>query len=79
MFDSASVSFMRLPITRYAVGAAMNIDESVPIHTPRIIANEKLLMLSPPRMNIQSNTINVDSDVFNVRANVVLSESLKSF
>ena len=44
----------------------------------RIIANEKLRMLSPPRMKIQSNTINVDVDVLMVRANVSLIDALKS-
>ena len=67
---------MRLPITRYAVGAATNNDEQVPITTPRIIANAKLLMLSPPRMKIQSNTINVETDVLIVRARVVFKALL---
>lgn len=69
---------LRLPIMEYAIGAAMNNDDSVPKITPSIIAKAKLLMLSPPRMNIHSNTTNVLSDVFMVRASVVFSESLKS-
>ena len=56
----------------------MNNDDIVPNTTPRIIANEKLRMLSPPRMKIQSNTSNVDVDVMMVRANVSLIDALKS-
>ena len=56
----------------------MKIDDNVPNTTPRIIANEKLRMLSPPRMKIQSNTINVLTEVLIVRERVVLIESLKS-
>ena len=56
----------------------MNNDESVPNTTPRIIANEKLRMLSPPRMKIQSNTINVLIEVLIVRARVVFSERLNN-
>lgn len=54
----------------------MKIEDSVPNTTPRIIANEKLRMLSPPRKKIQSNTSNVVEDVLIVRANVSLRESL---
>jgi hypothetical protein len=54
----------------------MKIDDNVPNTTPRIIANEKLRMLSPPRMQIQSNTSNVDVDVLMVRANVSLIDAL---
>ena len=35
----------------------MKIDDNVPNTTPRIIANEKLRMLSPPRMKILSNNL----------------------
>ena len=45
----------------------MKIEDSVPNTTPRIIANEKLRMLSPPRKKIQSNTSNVVEDVLIVR------------
>ena len=48
----------------------MKIDDSVPNTTPRIIANEKLRMLSPPSMKIHSNTINVVTEVLMVRARV---------
>lgn len=54
----------------------MKSDESVPNTTPRIIANEKLRMLSPPRKKIQSNTIKVLSDVLIVRASVVFNDVL---
>lgn len=54
----------------------MNNEESVPKITPRIIANEKLRMLSPPKMKIASNTTNVLNDVLIVRASVVFKESL---
>lgn len=73
----ASSSLMRAPITRYAVGAAMKRDENVPITTPSIIANANERMLSPPRMKITARTMNVDTEVFTVRARQALSESLK--
>ena len=57
----------------------MNRDEKVPKTTPKIIANEKLRMLSPPRMKITTNTINVDEPVNNVRVNVEFSESLNNW
>ena len=53
----------------------MNNEESVPKITPRIIANEKLRMLSPPKMKIASNTTNVLNDVLIVRASGVFKES----
>ena len=56
----------------------MNNEESVPNTTPRIIANEKLRMLSPPRTKIQSNTINVLTEVLIVRARVVFNERLNN-
>ena len=66
------------PIVRKAIGAAMKMEEQVPKTTPRIIANEKLRMLSPPRMKMQRSTINVVTEVFMVRAKVWFSESLNS-
>ena len=56
----------------------MKIDDSVPNTTPRIIANEKLRMLSPPSMKIHSNTINVVTEVLMVRARVWFNESLNT-
>ena len=40
------------------------------------MAKAKLRMLSPPKMKMLNNTINVLSDVLMVRANVVFNESL---
>ena len=54
----------------------MKMEESVPNTTPRIIANEKLRMLSPPRKKIHSNTSNVENEVLRVRAKVSLSDLL---
>lgn len=48
----------------------MKIEDNVPKNTPRIIANAKLRILSPPRIKIESNTINVENDVLIVRVNV---------
>ena len=55
----------------------MKIDDRVPNTTPSIIANENERMESPPRKKIQSNTINVDTEVLTVRARVWLIEVLK--
>lgn len=56
----------------------MNIEDSVPNTTPRIIANEKLRMLSPPKKKIHSNTMSVENEVLIVRASVSFRESLNS-
>lgn len=56
----------------------MKIEESVPNTTPRIIANEKLRVLSPPNRKMQSNTSTVDNEVLIVRERVSFNESLKS-
>ena len=56
----------------------MKIEDNVPKNTPSIIANAKLRILSPPRIKIESNTINVENDVLIVRANVWLIESLNN-
>ena len=65
-------------IMLYAIGDAINNEDNVPITTPRIIANAKLRIESPPRMKIHSNTINVLNDVLMVRASVVFRESLNN-
>ena len=57
----------------------MKIELKVPIIIPIIIANEKLRILSPPRMKIDTSTINVDTDVLIVRERVWLIESLNIF
>ena len=62
----------------YAIGDAINNEDKVPITTPRIIANAKLRMESPPRLKIHSNTIKVLSEVLIVRAKVVFNESLNN-
>ena len=54
----------------------MKRDESVPKITPSIIAKANERMESPPKMNIANSTINVDTEVLTVRANVWLSDSL---
>ena len=46
---------------------------------PIIIAKEKLRVLSPPRIKIATNTINVLTDVFMVRDNVSFIDSLNNF
>ena len=73
---SSLFSILR-PIVRYAIGAATNIQDSVPNTTPRIIANENERMLSPPKMNIVSNTRSVEDEVLMVRASVWLIDTLK--
>ena len=45
--SSAGSSLILRPRTMYAIGDAMKIEDKVPNTTPRIIANEKLRMLSP--------------------------------
>ena len=54
----------------------MKMDDNVPNTTPRIIANEKLRILSPPKKKIHNNTISVDSEVLMVRVRVWFSEAL---
>ena len=61
------------------MGDATNSEDNVPHTTPRIIANAKLRMESPPRMKIHSSTINVLSEVLMVRAKVVFNESLNNW
>ena len=67
---------MRCPIVRKATGAAMKMEEQVPITTPRIMAKAKLRILSPPKKKIHNNTTNVVNEVLMVRVNVVFKESL---
>ena len=57
----------------------MKIELKVPMMIPIIIANAKLRMLSPPRMKIDTSTINVETDVLIVRERVWLIESLNIF
>ena len=72
-----------LEIDQTFIGAILtaigySINDNVPITTPKIIANAKLRIESPPRMKIHSNTINVLNDVLIVRASVVFNESLNN-
>lgn len=48
----------------------MKMEDKVPIITPIIMANEKLRMLSPPRIKMDMSTINVETDVLIVRERV---------
>lgn len=61
------------------MGEATNSEDKVPNTTPKIMANEKLRMLSPPKIKITTSTINVDEPVNNVRVNVEFSESLNNW
>ena len=49
-----------------------NIDEYVPIKTPRIIAKENPLRISPPNINIENKASNVVTEVIIVLASVSL-------
>ena len=49
---------------------------SVPMITPKSIANVKLRMASPPRMKMQRSTSKVEADVMMVRLRVVLIDWL---
>ena len=49
------------------MGEATNIEEYVPISTPKIIAKEKPLKISPPKINIENNASKVVTDVIIVR------------
>ena len=67
-----------LPSVRKAIGAATKIDDRVPTMTPRLIANEKLRILSPPKKKIHNNTIKVEVDVLMVLVRVWLILSLNN-
>ena len=56
----------------------MNIEENVPNTIPRIIASEKLRILSPPKNRMTMSTSRVEEPVLIVRARVWLRESLNS-
>ena len=51
-------------------GAAIAIDEYVPIMIPTTIAKAKWLMISPPKMNSASTVKNVNPEAMIVRLNV---------
>lgn len=71
----AALAFAR-ESTMYATGDATKIVASVPMITPRIIANTKLRIESPPRMKITTNTNKVDNEVMIVRPRVELIDLL---
>ena len=48
----------------------MNIDEYVPIITPRIIAKEKPFSIAPQKIKIENNANNVVTEVIKVLDNV---------
>ncbi len=54
----------------------MNIVASVPMITPKIIANTNERIASPPSTKIQSNTRSVEHEVMTVRPSVELIEVL---
>ena len=56
----------------FKIGDATNIDEYVPTKTPKIIAKENPLKISPPKVNIENNANKVVTDVIIVRAKVSL-------
>ena len=56
----------------FNIGEATNIEEYVPIITPKIIAKENPLKISPPKINIENNANKVVTDVIIVRAKVSL-------
>ena len=58
------------------MGEATNIEEYVPISTPKIIAKEKPLKISPPKINIENNASKVVTDVIIVRVRVSLIDRL---
>ena len=56
----------------------MNIEVSVPMQTPRIIAKAKLRMLAPPNTKMKISTMSVLTEVLMVRVRVALSDWLNS-
>ena len=54
------------------MGDATKIEEYVPINTPKIIAKEKPLRISPPKINIDTSASKVVTDVIIVLAKVSL-------
>ena len=52
-----------LHVSRYAIGAAKNIDANVPNITQTHIVNENVLITHVPKKNIATTTNNVDIEV----------------
>src|SRR6185437_16894268 len=59
---------------RIRIGAAMKIEEKVPMKTPNSMDATNERMTSPPRMNRASSARKVVMDVIVVRASISLSE-----
>ena len=57
-------------IKNFNIGEATKIDEYVPINTPKIIAKEKPLKISPPKINIDNSASKVVTEVIIVLASV---------
>ena len=60
----------------FSIGDATKIDEYVPIKTPKIIAKEKPLRISPPKINIENSANKVVIEVIIVRARVSFIDKL---
>ena len=60
----------------FKIGEATNIEEYVPIKTPKIIAKEKPLKISPPKINIEISASRVVAEVIIVRAKVSFIDKL---
>ena len=58
----------------FRTGLATNIEEYVPIITPKIIANEKPFKISPPKINIDPKAKRVVIEVITVLDKVSLRE-----
>ena len=58
----------------FKIGEATNIEEYVPIKTPKIIAKEKPLKISPPKINIEKSRGVIDVTI--VRAKVSFIDKL---
>ena len=69
-----------LLIRSYTIGAAVNTDEYVPTPMPKSIAKANPRSISPPKIQMISNTNMVESEVFMVRPKVLLiAEFYSSF
>ena len=58
-------------------GEATKIDEYVPIITPKIIAKEKPLSISPPKIKIENKAKSVVTDVINVLDKVSFTDKFE--
>ena len=58
----------------FRTGLATNIEEYVPIITPKIIANEKPFKISPPKINIDPKAKRVVIEVITVLVRLRVSQ-----